>query len=323
MMALAADRHFAKVADLHSYGREVRYGYGCWYHPFNSFLISEASVLAAAADYWTRPSCCTGGDIHFHMATHGSHAFLWETHASFQPGFASARAEAVRAFPSLMELLRRPIPVAGHVVDAFTGQPVAATITPVEASFENGETNGSEGRWGRYHAFLPSGTHTLEFAAEGYFPQCCMVEVTDGGQMVDIPMIPVVGDANGDGRTNLVDFAAIAARWRRTDCHDCGDTDTTGDHAIDFRDVQILAGHWLQPPCPYGLTVTVVGDGGTVAPAGGVFERGTVLTLRATPHPGYRVKGWTGTDNDQSTDSTGVVTMDSDKSVTVEYEPDA
>jgi hypothetical protein len=323
MMALAHDRHFAKVADLHSYAREVRYGYGCWYYPFSSFLASEASVLAAAADYRTRPSCCTGGDIHFHMATHGSHAFLWETHTTFQPGFASAQAEAIRVLPSLTALLERPIPVAGHVVDAYTGHPIVATITPVKTTFENGETNGSEGRWGRYHAFLPPGIHTLEFAAAGYFSQYCTVEVApDRGQVVDIPMVPVVGDANGDGWTDMVDFAAVATQWRQTDCNDCGDTDTTSDHTVDFRDLQILADHWLRPPSPCVLTAAVLGDGGAVAPVGGVFERGTILTLRATPNPGYRLKSWNGTDDDRSTELINTVTMDSDETVTVEYEPD-
>ena len=324
MMALARDRHFAKVADLHSYGREVRYGYGCWHHPFGSFLVSEASLLAAAADYRERPSCCTGGDIHFHMAAHGSYAFLWETHTTFQPGFASAQAEATRVFPSLLALLRRPVPVAGHVIDALSGRAVAATITPVEASFENGETNGSEPRWGRYHAFLPAGTHTLEFAAEGCFSQYCVVDVTfDGGQIVDVPMVPVVGDANGDGQTDLVDFAIFSARWRQTDCSDCGDVDATGDQNVDFHDLQLLAENWLQSPCPCELAVTVVGGGGGVAPAGGLFQRGTVLTVRAAPDPGYRIKGWSGTDNDLSTEPANTVTMDSDKVVCVEYEPDA
>jgi hypothetical protein len=258
------------------------------------------------------------------MAAHGSYAFLWETQATFQPSFFSAQAEATRVFPSLLALLERPVPVAGHVVDALSGQAVAATITPVEASFENGETNGSEPRWGRYHAFLPAGTHTLEFAAEGYFSQYFVVDVTsDRGQIVDVPMVPVVGDANGDGQTDLVDFAMLSAFWRQMDCRDCGDVDATGDHTIDLRDLQVFADHWLQSPCPCELSVTMVGEEGAVAPAGGLLQCGTVLTLRATPDPGYRIKGWSGTDNDLSTELTNTVTMDSDKVVCVEYEPDA
>ena len=321
-MAFGHDRHFAKVADLHSYGREVRYGYGCWYYPFDAFLISEASDLAAAAGYWTRRSCCTGGDIHFHMATHGSYAFLWETHGSFQPDFAGARAEAARVIPSLQAMLQRPIPVAGHVFDATTGAAVAATITPIGPVLENGETNGSEARWGRYHAFLPPGTYTLEFAAAGYYPQYGQVEVTaDGTQTMDIPMIAVAGDVNGDSCVNLVDFAVWATCWQEPGVDACGEADLTTDGAVDFHDFQALSAQWLRPPTAFALTVlTEDGERGSVSPAGGLYQAGTVMTLTAMPGTGYRVKCWRGTDDDQSKACTNTVTINSDREVQVGFE---
>jgi hypothetical protein len=143
MIAFAKDRHFAKVADLHSHAREVRYGNGCLPHPFIGYMASEAADFAAVAGYRTRRSCCTGGDIHFHTANHGSHAFLWETHGSLQPDFASARIEAARVLPSVLALLGRPAAVTGHVTHAFTGDAVAATISYLDVVFENGEANSS------------------------------------------------------------------------------------------------------------------------------------------------------------------------------------
>jgi hypothetical protein len=195
MIAFGRDRRFAKVADLHSAAREVRYATGCLFHPFLAFLSSEAAHLAAFADYRTGLSCCTGGDIHFHMANYGSHAFLWETHSSFQPSYASARQEAARVLPSVMALLQRPVPLSGHVTDIVTGKPVAATLTYIGVPFANGETNGSDERWGRYHAFLPAGAHILKFTAEGYYPRYYRIKVgPGGGQVINIPMIPVSGD---------------------------------------------------------------------------------------------------------------------------------
>jgi len=246
MIAFGSDRHFAKVADLHSYAREVRYGNGCLPHPFMSFMASEANDLAVAANYQTARSCCTGGDIHFHTANHGSHAFLWETHQSFQPDYASARIEAARVFPSLLALLERPICLSGHVTDALTGEAVAATITYLNVIFENGETNGSEGRWGRYHAFMPSGIYNLEFAANGYFPEYCTVEVVSGmAQVVDVAMVPSIGDINHDNRVDMTDFAAFAMCWHQVGTDACCGSDLTKNQSIDFDDLKILADTWL------------------------------------------------------------------------------
>ena len=248
MIAFGRDRHFAKVADLHSFAREVRYGNGCLPHPFMAFLAAEAGDLAAEAGYQTARSCCTGGDIHFHTAYHGSHAFLWETHGSFQPMYASAQIEAGRVFPSLLALLRRPVPLSGHVTDALTGEPVAATITYLDVAFQNGETNTSEERWGRYHAFMPEGVFTLEFDANGYFPEYRTVEVVSGmNQVIDVAMIPSTGDLNGDYRVDLADFAALAACWCQNGDDACYAADLTKDSNVDLHDLKVLADTWLSP----------------------------------------------------------------------------
>jgi hypothetical protein len=246
MVAFGSDRRFAKVADLHSYAREVRYWTGCLPHPFMSFLASEAGDLATIIGYRPARSCCTGGDIHFHMTTYGSHAFLWEVHDAFQPEYASARVEAARVFPSLLALLQRPICLSGHVTDALMGTAVAATITYPDVIFEHGQTNGSDERWGRYHAFMPSGTYTLEFAADGYFPQYRTVEVVSGvPQVMDVAMIPSAGDINGDNRVDMADFAALATCWHESGTGACSGSDLTKDGNIDFADLKTLVDIWL------------------------------------------------------------------------------
>ncbi|MBA7602382.1 hypothetical protein ES703_09471 [subsurface metagenome] len=65
----------------------------------------------------------------------------------------------------------------------------------------------------------------------------------------------------------------------------------------------------------YQLTVNVVGEHGTVEPSGGLFNKYTVVTLRATVDPGYRVR-WVGTDNDLSYTLSNTVTMYSDRTIT-------
>ena len=69
------------------------------------------------------------------------------------------------------------------------------------------------------------------------------------------------------------------------------------------------------------LTAAVAGGHGTITPTSGNYEHGTIVALLATPDRHYRVKRWTGTSNDASGAAGNSVTMDSDRSVTVEFEP--
>jgi len=245
MIAFGHDRHFAKVADLHSFAREVRYGNGCLSHPFMFFLASEADELATVAGYQTSRSCCTGGDIHFHMATKASGAFLWETHTRFQPAYASAQAEAALVFAGVISFLQRPIPLSGHVTDAYTRQPVAATINYVDINFENGETSGSNERFGRYDAFLPDGTYTLEFFAIGYLTQSHVVNVvSSSAEVLDVVLVPQA-DMDSDGDVDMVDFALFSLHWAETGCGACGGAEFTGDRSVGPDDLREFVAHWL------------------------------------------------------------------------------
>ncbi len=248
MVAWGTDRRFAKVADLHSYAMEVRYGYGCWNHPFMSFLSSEAAALASTMSGYTAAlSCCTAGDIHWHMGLTGSHAFLWETHTSFQPSYANAQAEALRVFPSLLALLERPISVSGRVTDAVTGQPLAANLRLVGVTFPNGEINGSSARLGRYHVFLPPGNYTLEFSAPGYVTRTFPVTVTQNSATVlDVALSrPILaGDLNCDGQVNLADINPFVLALTNPSGYqvafpDCNilNADINGDGLVNLADI--------------------------------------------------------------------------------------
>jgi hypothetical protein len=73
----------------------------------------------------------------------------------------------------------------------------------------------------------------------------------------------------------------------------------------------------------YHLTINVIGEHGRVEPNSGP-RYGGVIELRAYPDEGYRVKAWTGTDREPYWNhNTNTVTLDSDKTVIVEFEPDA
>ncbi len=71
----------------------------------------------------------------------------------------------------------------------------------------------------------------------------------------------------------------------------------------------------------YQLTTIVVGGHGTLDPNSGPQYAG-VIKLTAHPDEGYRVRGWSGTDNDRSWSNNNTVTLYSDKTVMVAFEPD-
>jgi carboxypeptidase T len=170
MMALSQREHFEKVLDYHSAGREVLHGYDCWTHPFDTFMQQEATQISMAAGYggFVRPPSSEGENYEWQFATLGAYAYLMETELEFQPPYASALAEAARVWPATLLMLQRPTPLWGHVTDAATGAGVAAAVSYVGVSFLHGETNGSGGSFGRYHAFLPPGVYDVRFQATDY-----------------------------------------------------------------------------------------------------------------------------------------------------------
>jgi hypothetical protein len=189
MEAFTNDRHFVKVMDYHSSGREVLYAYTGWSHPFESWMRNEAIAISAAAGYGgdVRPPSAMGEQYQWQIYTNGSYANLMETHTTFQPTYASALAEAALVFPGTIYMLQRPISLSGIVKDFRTNQPIVADITLQGVTFEHGEFLKSEPRLGKYHLILPPGTYTIEFTAAGYLNQTHEITVTsNSAEIMDI-----------------------------------------------------------------------------------------------------------------------------------------
>jgi len=191
MLVFGNDRHFAKVLDYHSYGREVLYGYLSLVHPFTSFLQSEAVRLSYAVGYGgsTRLASADGENYQWHLAYNGSYSNLIETHTTFQPTYASALSEAALVWPGTLWLLQRPITISGHVTDSYNGSPLVASIILKGITFPNGEHFMSEPRYGRYHLFLPPGTYTVNFSVDGYHSQEHQITVNlSSAEILDVAL---------------------------------------------------------------------------------------------------------------------------------------
>jgi uncharacterized repeat protein (TIGR02543 family) len=71
-------------------------------------------------------------------------------------------------------------------------------------------------------------------------------------------------------------------------------------------------------PARYTLNATVSPEGtGTIAPVGGTYDAGTVVTIIAEPVSGYVFDHWS--DNATDTTRSVAITMDSDKSITAHF----
>jgi hypothetical protein len=191
MMIWSRAERFAKVIDYHSYGREVLYSYLCQNHPFTSWMQEEARALSQASGYGglTRLPSGEGEHQQWQFSTMGAYAFLIETHTEFQPSFDSAVSEASLVWPGILAVLDRPISISGHVTDAVTGMPVAATVEILNVTFANGESNSSGGPFGEYHVFLPPGTYDLRFSSAGFSPATRRITVTaTSASVVDVQL---------------------------------------------------------------------------------------------------------------------------------------
>ena len=191
MIAFSNDRHFTKVIDYHSYGREVLYGYVGFDHPFESFFEDEAFMISTAAGYYgsIRPPSAMGENYEWQIWSNGTYANLMETHITFQPDYSSALAEAAQVWPSTIAILERPISLSGYVRDSITGDPIIATINLNGITFENDEEFLSEESFGRYHLLLPPGNYEVLFSAPYYETQNHTITVTlDSAEILDIDL---------------------------------------------------------------------------------------------------------------------------------------
>jgi len=108
------------------------------------------------------------------------------------------------------------------------------------------------------------------------------------------------------------------------------DTYTTRTDGVPDANIVDMGYHYERGLTQYQLTVTVLEDPndpgihGYVDPNRAVVYEGfgsNVVTLTAHPDPGYKVKRWTGTNDDTSTSRINTVTVTADTLVTIEFEP--
>jgi hypothetical protein len=115
--------------------------------------------------------------------------------------------------------------------------------------------------------------------------------------------------------------------WSDTD--DDTITETSNTATMD-RNRNVVAEFQYVPK--YELTVTIIGTNGTaeisdpdnlentIPVLRARYYEGAIVKIVAVPDEGYKVKEWTGTNDDNSVAFTNTVTMDTNKTVTIQYD---
>ena len=216
MVAFSRARRFAKVLDFHSSGREVLLSYVC--SPLDplieNFNDSEGVALANTVSWGTRNPSAEGEHQEWQIKETTTYSYLVETGTTFQPPHTSALAEAAAIWPLIQSFLARDIPLRGHVTDASNGNPVVASLTIGGVVFQQGESRHSEALFGRYHLFLPAGSHQVTFSASGYVSSTQTVSIAASGETtLDVALTPLsadTGQANSSSASLVIDGAVDA-----------------------------------------------------------------------------------------------------------------
>jgi hypothetical protein len=189
LLALGQQKRPLIYLTYHSAGEEVLFPYRCarLAEPATYFAIRDR--YAELMGYGMRLASASGESFEHFYNQFGSLAFLTEIGRSFQPPITEAAAVLMGLRPGWQYLFDRGLgaSLAGHIVDAMTGEPVAdATISLDGIMFSEGEVRRPEARFGRYHWIVQPGVYTVRVTAAGYESQARTVVVGDQPTVVDV-----------------------------------------------------------------------------------------------------------------------------------------
>lgn len=220
MVELAREIRPVFDVEYHSYGEDVFYALSCdpAFSPRLSTIAGEdqaigrviaeeyASRIVQAdgepeydpAPYGSRVDG-TGRDQQYHE--NGAIAFVTEINSfaegGFHPDYDTWRDPTVEGHrPGWRYLLDRmggPA-VGGHVVDAVTGEPLAADVSLEEMQLPDGKRLTSRPDSGRFHVIVVPGDYTLRVEREGYQPATVPVSVGESFSPVEVQLVPTAAE---------------------------------------------------------------------------------------------------------------------------------
>ncbi|MBP7147324.1 MAG: immune inhibitor A [Acidobacteria bacterium] len=228
LIALTAEVRPFFALSYHSYGEYLMYSYGCTDPDERAAMHGVAQALNAilpndqgqTGQFRTGPIFSTiysadGGSVDTQYGDLGAYAYVIEVNqSSFQPDYNTWRTVTVQrqrvAWRYFLDKTLDAPQIRGKVTDAYTGEPLAATVSVAEVTFTHGESARQADARGLYHWLAQAGnTYNVSFALPGYCTATHTVTVGDGPQVVDVqlghPPAPagIAAEPAGDGRIRV------------------------------------------------------------------------------------------------------------------------
>ncbi len=194
------------LISYHSSGNEVLYPYLCGDLKEKQIYYGLRDRIAAATGFGQRLASSSGEDFEHHYAAFGSLAFLLEIGSSFQPPFATYRANVwskiKHVLPTLLDELDSSF-LTIKVQDSFDGSAVQAEIHLAEIAFVEGEKRQTDS-FGSYRWLLKPGPYNVHIEAEGFSKTTVSVEVSEHGSLLEIAL-----ERSEDSDRSLVGVGAL------------------------------------------------------------------------------------------------------------------
>ena len=157
-----------------------------------------------------------------------------------------------------------------------------------------------------------------------FLEQYTLTVIEDGSGSVSLsPPGGIYTDSTVVTLTPVPDSGWVFDGWSGSDAGDLTDN-SDGTWSITMESIKSITATFVElPPDQYALTVTDGGNGDVMLdPPGGIYTKGTVVSLKPEPDTGWAFDGWSGTDAGDlidNNDGTWSITMDSDKIVNATF----
>jgi hypothetical protein len=199
-----------------------------------------------------------GGNSNLCIYLDANNCTFWDFHAGIEAGASDGNDSLDMPAPPLpppgLTEVRFTTEVAAQGAQMYDYRPPPPTgsskiwnVTAYPVNFQAGQCEQVTMTWDLSNA-VSYGYKLVNLTSEETIP---LVEGGEyafdicEGDVLSFELSATLGDFDGSGVVNFVDFAKFATHWLETDCGTCGGADLTGEGDVSLSDLEKFAENWL------------------------------------------------------------------------------